>query len=302
VLADLKELWNYRELLHILVQRDLKARYKNSALGFGWSLINPLVQVVIITLVIQFLMGVDIPNYHAYVFCATLPWLFFSTALMDSSFSLVGCYNLIRRTYFPRELVPLVSVTANVIHFLMATAVFLAYMAGNSIFFWLRDGRWDFSIQPTVFLILIPMAGLTILVAGISMFLSVWTLYFEDVRYLLDSALKILYWVVPVIYFPEVILHRIPGAQGFWVYCAYMLNPLSVFLTAFRKLTLAPTILMGAPQPADEALPPPPPIMTTPMGALEWLFLGIALLTSVLVFLAGQRYFNARKWKLAERP
>jgi ABC-type polysaccharide/polyol phosphate export permease len=295
VRTDLRELLKYRELLHILVQRDLKVRYKNSALGFGWSLVNPLAQVVIITIVIQFLMRVEIKNYHAYVFCATLPWLFFSTALMDSSFSLVGCYNLIRRTYFARELVPISAVAANAVHFVLATGVFLLYMAAGSIFFWITRGVFDFSIQPTFFLILIPMAGLTLLVAGISFFLSVWTLAFEDVRYLLDSVLKILYWVVPVIYFPDVILHQVPGASGQLWYSLYMLNPLSAYITAFRKLTLAPTQLLGAGEPGQV-------IMTTPMGPSEWLFLGIALLTSLGVFLAGYRYFASRKWKLAERP
>src|SRR5436305_9665408 len=112
---ELREIWKYRELLVIFVQRDLKVRYKNSFLGFGWSLINPLLQVLTIAVIIQFVLKIRIPNYHVYLFCATLPWLFFSTALMDTSLSLVHYYPLMRRVYFPRILVPLASVIYNVI-------------------------------------------------------------------------------------------------------------------------------------------------------------------------------------------
>src|SRR5690349_17515854 len=101
-----QELWRYRELLIILVQRDLKVRYKNSILGFGWSLINPLVQVLTIALVFKVLGligGANQPkNVSAYLFCATLPWLFFSTAVMDSSLALAHYHSLMKRVYFPR--------------------------------------------------------------------------------------------------------------------------------------------------------------------------------------------------------
>lgn len=288
---DLREIWKYRELLIMFVQRDLKVRYKNSILGFGWSLINPLMQVAVLTVVLLFLMPQKNrpENYHAYVFCATVPWLFFSTALMDSTNCLLAYYNLIRKTYFPREIIPLASVAGNVIHFGLSTAVFLVYLAGMSLFRWATEGSFNWPILPTVFLLPIPIAGLALLATGISLFLCVWTLYFEDIRYLVDSGLKILYWLVPVIYFSDVLLWKGSPTTARWLYSAYMLNPLSSFLTAFRKLILPPTKILGTEH------------ITSPMAGKEWFFLLIALLTSAGVFALGLRFFNHRKWYLAER-
>lgn len=287
---DLIELWRHRELLLILVQRDLKGRYKNSVLGFGWSLLNPLMQVLTITFVIKFMMvGKQTPNYHAYVFCAMLPWLFFNTAIMDASPSLLFYYNLIRRTYFPRELVPLAAITANLIHFLLATAVFVAYMTLLPLFWWACTGQLDWPLQPTILLLPIPILGLTLLTVGMGLFISIWTLHFEDMRFIADSLLKIIYWLMPVFYFPEIIRERLPGWQGDALYVIYMLNPLASLLTAFRKLALKPALMPGSSH------------LTRAMGPEEWGYLALALITSVLIAVAGHRYFAARKWSLAER-
>jgi len=298
---ELRLLWRYRELLGILVQRDLKVRYKNSLLGFWWSLLNPLAQVFVITLFLKFLnAGAQTKNYHAYVFCAMLPWLFFQTGLMDSSLSLIVHHGLIRRTSFPREIIPLASVGANLIHLAMATGVFLAWMVVVALGWWLQTGQLDWTLQPTVVLAVIPLAGLLLLVVGISLILSVWALYYEDVRFLLQQGLAVLYWAVPVLYFADLILFRVgSGERGRLLYTLYMLNPLAAFITAFRKLTLPPTVLTIAP-PAGQ--PGEVIVYRVPgMSGEDWLFLGIALLVSAGVALFGYRYFSARKWKLAER-
>jgi ABC-type polysaccharide/polyol phosphate export permease len=289
-MEELRELWKYRELLLIFVQRDLKVRYKNSVLGFGWSLVNPLVQVAIITVVLNVLGNPRLQpkNYHVYVFCAVLPWTFFNQTVMDASMSLLTYYNLLRRVYFPRSLIPLSIVISNLIHFLLATGVFLIYTVVNALFWWIRKGSLDWAIEPSVLLIPIPMLGLTLLVAGIAMVISVWTLYYLDIRFLADSGLRILYWLVPVLYFPEVLVSEDLLGEGRLVYNLYMLNPLSSFITAFRKLMLVPTTVGDRPVP--------------PMGTGEWLFLLLALGTSLLVAAAGHRYFISQQWKLAERP
>jgi lipopolysaccharide transport system permease protein len=284
---ELQELWKYRELLLLFVQRDLKVRYKNSVLGFGWSLLNPLVQVLTLTFVILFLVEPkDRPqNYHVYVFCAMMPWLFFNTALMDSTNALIGYYNLLRKTYFPREILPLAVVIANFIHFLLTTSVLMLYVALNATFWWLKDGTFNWPIQATVVFVPIPMVGLALLVTGLAMFVSVWTLYFEDVRFILDSALKILYWLVPILYFGDAVREK----AGRLAYTIYMLNPLAGFLTAFRKFMLVPTKMLGSES------------VTPPMKLEDWAFLASAALISALLAIAGLRYFNSRKWRLAER-
>lgn len=283
--ASLRELWAYRELLIILVMRDLKVRYKNSVLGFGWSLLNPLLQVLIITLVVRFLMSVDAPNYHAYVFCATLPWLFFNIGLLDAGPSLLMYREIIRRTYFPREIVPLSTVASALIHFVLSTCVFVVYMAANAAWWWAVSGRFEWPMQWTALLIPIPMLGLALFLAGLGFFVAVWTLYFEDLRFILDSLMKIGYWLAPVLYFADLIYQR----KGPLLYSIYMLNPVSSYINAYRKLILVPAVMPG-----DNRI-------TAPMTSLDWLFLGIAMVTSLLVFLGGYQYFCRRKWLLAER-
>lgn len=291
--SDLRELLRYGELLQIFVERDLKVRYKNSVLGFGWSLINPLMQVFTLSFVIQFLMRPEDrqESYHMYVFCATLPWLFFNTTLLDSASSLLNYHQLMRRTYFPRELVPIASVAANLVHFVLATGVFLVYAFINAIVNWLVGGTFNLSLLPSVLLLPLPMLGLAMFVTGIAMFISVWTLYFEDVKFIADSGLKILYWLVPVIYWAEMILRPGVDLNG-WnreAYILYMLNPLSAFITAFRKLALVPAKMLGT------------NTVTSPMSGEEWFFLGVAMMTSAAILGLGYRYFCSRKWNLAER-
>jgi ABC-type polysaccharide/polyol phosphate export permease len=292
MLDELRELWRYRELLLILVQRDLKVRYKNSALGFGWSLVNPLVQVVTITLMLQFIAKFKAESFHLYAFCAMLPWLYFSVGTLDASPSLLSYYGLLRRTYFPREVIPLSVIAANLIHFLLATAVFLVYSAGNALFFWAVNGTLHWPIEWTVLLIPLPILGLTLLLTGVGMFISVWTLHFEDVRFIADSLMKILYWLVPVLYFADLVRLR----KGEWIYTLYMLNPLSCFISTFRKLVLPPTKIVLGEEPETKII-----LVTTAMTGQDWLFLGIAFAVSLGVALAGHRYFCARKWSLAER-
>lgn len=287
---SLRELWAYRELLWIFVQRDLRVRYKNSALGFFWSLVNPLLQVLTLTVVLLFLLEPNErpQNYHAYVFCAMLPWLFFSTTLMDSCNALLAYYSLLQKTYFPREILPLAVVAANLIHFVMSTAALLVYLLLNALFWWVKDGSFDLALLPTALLVPIPMLGMTLLAAGCGLFLCVWTLYFEDVRFLVDSGLKMLYWAVPILYFGDAVLRKL----GEPAYILYMLNPLAGWITAFRKLMMPPTRIIGV----EEAQ-----AVTSMMGTGEWLFLGAALVSSSLLLLLGMHYFNSRKWKLAER-
>lgn len=291
---ELRELWKYRELLLMLVQRDLRVRYKNSILGFGWSLVNPLAQVATIALALKFFLPAPVPpSYHLYLFCATLPWVFFSSAVMDSGLSLLTYQELIRRVYFPRALIPLAAVSANLIHFVLATGVFLVYATLNSLFWGVVNHHLEWPIALTAPVALIPMAGLALLMSGMAMILSVWTVYFDDIRYLADSGLRILYWLVPIIYFPDDILHSTrlasPATREL-VYTLYMLNPLASFMSAFRKLLLVPTIGMQTEQPYPS------------MTSQEWLFLGLALLTSVVVAVGGYQYFSSRQWRLAERP
>ena len=127
---DLQELWRFRGLLWQLVRRDLKVRYKNSRLGFLWSIAPPLMQVLCITFAFKIATGFakDIPNYSAYLLAAMIPWTYFSTAILDSSQSILLMYGVIKKVYLPREIIPLSSAISNFIHFALSWVVFFAYL------------------------------------------------------------------------------------------------------------------------------------------------------------------------------
>jgi homopolymeric O-antigen transport system permease protein len=286
VLNDLRELYRFRELLLILVLRDLKVRYKNSYLGILWSLINPIIQVLVITVVLKNFVRLDIPNFSAYVFAAFLPWMFFQLALLDSTHSIAMHDRMLRMVYFPREVIPLSIVISNLIHFILAMLIFLAYRLVTPLVTHLRF-EWTL---PATMLYLPALIGIQfLLVTGLALWLSGLNVFYEDVRYLLTVGLNVLYYFVPIIYFSEQVMRsKLNLHHGGWVYKLYMLNPLATLIAAFRKALLPPV-------PSSESLgggslPLEP-------GYLLW-----ATAVAVAVALFGYAFFNDKKWKFVERP
>lgn len=285
MLDELRELYRYRELLWTLVLRELRVRYKNSYLGFFWSLIVPLVTVAVLTIVFKRVMGMAIPNYSAYVLAAFLPWMYFQTALLDSAQSVLAQIQLVRKVYFPREVLPLAAVLANLIHFLLAMGVFFVYLLGYV----------GAPLLPTVVLLPVLIFFQTLLVAGISLIISCLNVFYEDTKYIVSIGLQLMFYLVPVIYFSEQVYHAqlVSPEWQRWVYVVYHLNPIAMLMTAYRKILL-------------------PPITVPEVGALQrqtfvsmpmdWGLLAVACVVSVAVFLGGYAFFNHRKWEFAEQP
>jgi lipopolysaccharide transport system permease protein len=125
----LHELYRYRELLENLIVRDLKVRYKNSILGFFWSLVNPLLLMIVFTVVFTIMLpNVSIPKFPVFVLTALLPWNFFNTAVMGATSSIVQNGHLIKKVYFPREILPVSTVLSNFANFLLALPVLFLFI------------------------------------------------------------------------------------------------------------------------------------------------------------------------------
>src|SRR5579862_3769064 len=156
MIEDLKELWRFRELLVVMVRRELRVRYKNSVLGIFWSFLTPLATTVVITIVFGTFMHNGIPSFSAYYLAAFLPFMFLQASVLDSSQSVISALPVVRKIYFPRELLPLSNVISNFIHFLLAFVVFFLYLMGV----YLRNPK-EFPLQWTVvwlpFLLLITL-------------------------------------------------------------------------------------------------------------------------------------------------
>jgi homopolymeric O-antigen transport system permease protein len=279
VLAELRELYRFRELLWILVLRDLKVRYKNSALGFAWSLINPIIQVAVMSVVVRYFIRMDVPNLSAYIFCAFLPWSFFQLALLDTSHSLIVNERLMKKVYFPREIIPLSLILSNLVHLLLAIGVFLLYLI-----FWVEA-----PLLPTLafvpFLILVEVlfiTGIALVVAGVSVF-------YEDVKHLMVALLQVLYFAVPVMYFIEHVKVSAPNlvTDGL-LYRLYMLNPLVTIITLFRAWMLEPAYI--------------PDLKLTASSAVPSGYLVFTTATALLVAVIGYALFNRMKWSFVERP
>lgn len=275
MLKDFAEVVRYRELLLNLVIRDLKVRYKSSVLGFFWSLTNPLLQVATITIVFKFIMKLTIPNYSAYVLCAFLPWTFFQMSVLDSATSVLFHGHMVKKTYFPREILPASIVLSNLVHFILALGIFFIYLLilGTPILItWL--------LLPIIVLIQL------LLNMGVAFFVSCLNVFYNDIKYVATVVLSLLFYLTPIIYLAEQIVYsgRVPAAYKPLVIGIYTVNPLSFLVTAYRKLLLPGYNAAG--------------IHDIP---LNYWYLALAAATSLFIFLAGYAFFNSRKWYFAER-
>jgi ABC-type polysaccharide/polyol phosphate export permease len=243
--------------------------------GFFWSLLNPLVQVATMTIVFKYILGVRIPNYSAYLLCAFLPWSFFQMSVLDASMSVLFHHDLVKKTYFPREVLPASIVLSNLIHFLLALVVFFVYL--------LVLGT---PIKVTWLLLPVVIFFQLLLNMGVAFFVSCLNVFYEDVKYVMTVFLNLLFYLMPILYMVETIRYsdRVPEAYRALVLKFYFLNPLSMLITAYRKL-----LLPGFDDGVVHNIP------------LSYPYLFLAGLTSILIFLAGYAFFNSRKWMFAER-
>lgn len=281
MLGELKELWKFRELLFSLVERDLRIRYKNSFLGFFWSLLNPLITVWVMTVVFQNFFNDRTPNLSAYILAAYLPFMSFQLCVMDSAQSVIVALPLIKKIYFPREILPLASVVSNFVHLLLALVVFFTYLV---VWVWLRDPR-IFPIPSTIIYLPVLLLIQFALSAGIALIVSALNTFYEDVKYIVSVGLYLLFFASPIMYFSETVMHRFRSEP--WAYVLYHLNPMATLCTSYRKVLLDP-------QPVGPAQLPPQP--------LNWSLIGASALIALLFLIGGYALFNKMKWRFVERP
>lgn len=294
MIGELKELWRYRELLLVMVQRDLKIRYKNSALGFLWSFLNPLVTVVVMTFIYSNFIFKNQPNMGAYIMAAYLPFMFFQMSVMDSAQSILMALPLIRKIYFPREILPLAAVMSNFVNFLSGLLIFFCYLLINYL---LHPG--SFPIQKTVILLPILLVISLCLSLGASFIVAALNTFYEDVKYIVGVLLYLLFFASPIVFSDEQVANSpINQHTGWLVYKLYNLNPLSNLLTSYKKAILAPYDFK-VPAPANAASDQIVQVGAIP---LSYKYLCVTGVTSFLILVAGYALFNKLKWKFVERP
>jgi len=288
---EVKELWRFRELLFAMVERELRIRYKNSALGFFWSLLNPLVTVAVMTFVFKYVMQNETENFSAYILAAYLPFIFLQLCLLDAAQSVLIALPVVRKVYFPREIMPLAAVLSNFIHLVLAMVVFLAYL----FVLWAVTGFQDSPFTWRLLFLPVLLIVNLVFAAGLSLLISAYNVFYEDVKYVVSVGLYLAFFLTPIMYFSETVYFALKkfGETGQWLYTAYHLNPVAMLSTAYRK-TLVPPGKIKVVENGQM-------IDISPL-AFNWTLFLICVGLSVLTLLVGYSVFNRLKWKFVERP
>ncbi len=194
MLSNLRELFRHRALIQTLVARELKARYRGSVLGFFWSFINPLLLLLVYSFVFTVIIPrgeiADLEPYAVFLFCGLLPWTWFSSSLSDGANVLIINGNLIKKVLFPAEILPVVAVVSNMVHFLFGLPILFAFLLFYSVPLRLSELIWFPLLLSVQF----------ILTLGLATVLAALTVHFRDIKDLLANVLTLWFFITPIIY------------------------------------------------------------------------------------------------------
>ncbi|HLV79860.1 MAG TPA: ABC transporter permease [Chthonomonadaceae bacterium] len=287
MLKELKELWHFRYLLYVLVRRDLKVRYKNSALGFVWSIAPTLLQLLVFSFFFHNVLNVKTQNFSAYVLCGLIPWGFFSAALLDASQSLLTNYAIIRKIYLPREIIPLASVLGGFVHYMLAWAVYFVAFFGVA-----RLIGIEIPILPTLAWFPFITLAMLLFTTGLSLWAAALNVFYQDVKFILQTGLVLLFFVFPVIYPIENVYYNSGTLRTHpWLFKLYQYIPISAIIESYRKTLLQP-VPRGSFGLSANVMP----------IDMNWKALWFTFALSLLIAYTGYWYFNRRKWQFVERP
>lgn len=219
---DLKEIWEYRDLLYIFIWRNVKIRYKQTVVGVGWAVFQPLVTMLIFTIFFGRLAKIPSDNvpYAIFVYTGLLYWLYFSSALNLASNSLIEDESIVKKVYFPRIIIPISTSATPIIDFIFSMFILFILM----IFFKFSPDLWGIVLIPVLILITFTAAS------GLGLFLASLNVKYRDVRYVLGFFIQIMLYVTPIIYPSSIIPDKFK-----WV---FYLNPLSGVITIARDTML----------------------------------------------------------------
>ncbi|WP_313885220.1 ABC transporter permease [Clostridium sp. DJ247] len=217
MLEDIKQLFEYREMLNNLVRKDLRTRYKGSVLGFLWTFVNPLLQLVVYTIVFSTVMRMNIEKYPMFLFVALLPWIFFANSIQFSAGIIISNKDLVKKIYFPREVLPIALVNSGLMNLLFGfMIVFPALLISR--------------IHLTYALIALPLVILVeyILTLAFSMLFSCLNVYFRDLEHILGIFIMAWFYLTPIVFPVEMVPKKYLNF--------FFLNPMTVIINSFRDI------------------------------------------------------------------
>ena len=227
-IASIRDIFSHKELLGLLIRRELRARYKDSALGFVWSLLKPITQMLIYSLVLgEFLaMARGIPQFAIFVYSGLTIWMLFNEIVGGGTGSVVANSGLVKKVYLPREIFPLSTVGASMVNFGIQ---FLVLLTTTVI---VRSVPWSTN------LVYVPIAILLIVTFGtaIAILMSALNVYLRDIQHLMEIVMMMLFWASPIVYgYKYVADYFNEIALGGFLSELYLANPITLAVLAFQR-------------------------------------------------------------------
>lgn len=215
----IRQLFHYREAIRTLVARDLTVRYSGSMLGFFWGLLNPLLMTAVYTAVFGFFFNNQIAHFPVFVLCGLLPWSFFQGAVLGAGTSITGNGHLISRVFFPRDILPIAVVLANLVNFVLALGVLILL-----VFLYQIPLSWSWLLLPII------IALQTLFVIGLGLALATLNVYFRDTQQIIEVVLQALFFLTPIFYS----IDSVGRPMLRWGLLA--LNPIAALIVAYRDI------------------------------------------------------------------
>ncbi len=216
-----KELYKYREFLRTNVKKEIRGKYKASFLGVLWSFINPLLQVLVYAIVFPYIMRVKTPHYLVFLICGIIPWTWFTTSMVGGTTSISTNGNLIKKVYFPREILPISTVTSGVVNFSISCIII--------IIFALLDGvgiSWHIVFLPLIMLLQY------IFSLALVFLTSSFNVYVKDVEYMVGFIINLMFYATPILYSADMF----NGTKFAWI---FKLNPMAYLVESYRNIFYA---------------------------------------------------------------
>ena len=212
-----KNLYNYRELLKTNVKKEIRGKYKNSFLGVIWSFLNPLLQIAVYAIVFQMILKNPQENYVVFLCCGLIPWTFFSTAISRSAFTMVENGNILKKVYFPREILPISVVTSEAVNFLISTVIIFAFVIFSGI-------------GITKYILVYPLIFIAqyLLLLAISFIVSSVCVYVRDLQHFIGIFLQLLFYATPIVYSIDIL-----PPEAAWI---LNLNPMTYIIEGYRDI------------------------------------------------------------------
>jgi ABC-2 type transport system permease protein len=283
----LAEIWLYRQLLIGMTRKELKVKYKNSVLGFFWSMLNPATSLIVFYIVFQVVLKNGIPYFAIFLISGILVWNIIQSGLMGGCVSIVGNSSIVKKVAFPRETLPLSSVGAAMVHFVLQTCVLIFFLLvfrypPNFSYLWL----------------LIPaLLALIVFTSALSMLLAAINVKYRDTQHFLEIGLQVWFWATPIVYAYRTVSDRITTHSGFMthaLFLVYRLNPVTPIVLTFQRA------IYGKPEPygAGHVRVPILPAHASQFWYLDQLL--IVIVVGALLWLASLSVFGRLEGSFAE--